>query len=139
MAETGPISNRSGKSTPAHIPDKLYFRIGEVTGITDLPAYVLRFWESEFPEIRPKRTESGQRLYRKPDIETILCIKDLLYDKKFTIEGARQHLRQLRQSSKRPSADRASPEKSRPEKSTTNTLLAEIRTELRAIRDLLAE
>ena len=137
MAETGPMSNRSGG--PAHIPDKLYFRIGEVTGITDLPAYVLRFWESEFPEIRPKRTESGQRLYRKSDIETILLVKELLYDKKFTIEGARQHLRQLRQSSKRSSAERASPEIASPEKSSTSALLAEIRAELRAIRDLLAE
>lgn len=69
------------------IPDKLYFRIGEVTAITDLAAYVLRFWESEFPDIKPKRTESGQRLYRKSDIETLLLIKHLLYDKKFTIQA----------------------------------------------------
>ena len=139
MAETGPSSGHNGGCSPVHFPDKLYFRIGEVTGITDLPAYVLRFWESEFPEIRPKRTESGQRLYRKTDIETILCIKDLLYEKKFTIEGARQHLRQLRQSAKRPAADQTAPDKSTPEKSSTSSLLAEIRAELRAIRDLLAE
>jgi len=140
MAETGSLSDPSGGRTPAHIPDKFYFRIGEVTGITELPAYVLRFWESEFPEIRPKRTDSGQRLYRKSDIETILFIKDLLYDKKFTIEGARQHLRHLRQTPKRPSgakASRGKPDKPTPEKSSTKALLAEIRDELQAIRDLL--
>jgi len=142
MAETGPLSDPGGGRTPAHIPDKLYFRIGEVTGITELPAYVLRFWESEFPEIRPKRTDSGQRLYRKSDIETILFIKDLLYDKKFTIEGARQHLRHLRRRPKQPSgakASRGKPDKPTPEKSSTNALLAEIRDELQAIRDLLRD
>ena len=75
------------------IPDKLYFKIGEVTAITDLAAYVLRFWESEFSIISPKRTESGQRLYRKTDVESILKIKHLLYDKKFTIEGAKKILK----------------------------------------------
>jgi DNA-binding transcriptional MerR regulator len=143
MAETGPLSDTGGGRPPAHIPDKLYFRIGEVTGITELPAYVLRFWESEFPEIRPKRTDSGQRLYRKSDIETILFIKGLLYDKKFTIEGARQHLRHLRRTPKQePSgakASRGKPDKPTPEKSSTNALLAEIRDELQAIRDLLRD
>jgi len=75
------------------IPDKLYFKIGEVTAITDLPAYVLRFWESEFPAISPKLTDSGQRLYRKTDVESILKIKHLLYEKKFTIPGARKFLK----------------------------------------------
>jgi DNA-binding transcriptional MerR regulator len=75
------------------IPDKLYFKIGEVTSITDLAAYVLRFWESEFNIISPKRTGSGQRLYRKTDIESILKIKHLLYDKKFTIQGAKKILK----------------------------------------------
>ncbi|MCD6585269.1 MAG: MerR family transcriptional regulator [Desulfobacteraceae bacterium] len=75
------------------IPDKLYFKIGEVTAITDLAAYVLRFWESEFNIISPKRTESGQRLYRKVDVESILKIKHLLYEKKFTIEGAKKFLK----------------------------------------------
>lgn len=78
------------------IPDKLYFKIGEVTEITGLAAYVLRFWESEFPAISPKRTESGQRLYRQADVETILKIKYLLYEKKFTIPGAREFLKKSR-------------------------------------------
>ena len=74
------------------IPDKLYFKIGEVSRLTDLEAYVLRFWENEFKGINPKRTESGQRLYRKTDIELILTIKHLLYEKRFTIQGAKQYL-----------------------------------------------
>ncbi len=116
MADTGP-SRRD-------FPDKLYYRIGEVTGITELPAYVLRFWEAEFPEITPKRTEAGQRLYRKSDIEKILLIKHLLYEKKYTIEGARQHLQRNRRNKNRPAAE---------------TLLEQIREELREIRDLLSE
>jgi DNA-binding transcriptional MerR regulator len=84
------------------IPDKLYFKIGEVTEITGLAAYVLRFWESEFPAISPKRTESGQRLYRKADVETILKIKYLLYEKKFTIPGAREFLRKSRRQTTAP-------------------------------------
>ena len=85
--QNAPENNR------AAIPDKLYFRVGDVSRIAGVPAHVLRFWESEFSQIRPKRTSSGQRLYRKKDVETILEIKDLLYRKKFTIPGARQHLR----------------------------------------------
>ncbi len=75
------------------LPDKLFFKVGEVSTIADVPAYVLRFWETEFSRIKPKRTPSGQRLYRKTDVELILQIKHLLYDKKFTIPGARQHLK----------------------------------------------
>ncbi len=75
------------------LPDKLFFKVGEVSTIAGVPAYVLRFWETEFSRIKPKRTPSGQRLYRKRDVELILQIKHLLYDKKFTIPGARQHLK----------------------------------------------
>ena len=74
------------------LPDKLYFKVGEVSAITGVPAYVLRFWESEFKRIKPKRTLSGHRLYRKSDVELILKIKYLLYEKKFTIQGARKYL-----------------------------------------------
>ena len=75
------------------LPDKLYFKVGEVSDILGVPAYVLRFWETEFKRINPKRTSSGQRLYRKRDIELILKIKHLLYEQKFTIEGAKQQLK----------------------------------------------
>lgn len=74
------------------LPDKLYFRIGEVSRIAGLATHVLRFWESEFPKLRPKRTSSGQRLYRKRDVELILKIQHLLHEKKFTIAGAREYL-----------------------------------------------
>jgi len=77
----------------AAIPDKLYYKIGEVGRIAEVPTHVLRFWESEFPKISPKRTASGQRLYTRKEVELVLAIKDLLYRRRFTIEGARQHLR----------------------------------------------
>lgn len=75
------------------IPDKLYFRIGEVSALCRLPAYVLRFWETEFPQLKPVKSSTGQRMYRRKDVETVLRIKKLLYDEGFTIAGARQHLR----------------------------------------------
>ena len=75
------------------IPDKLYFRIGEVATLCHLPAYVLRFWESEFPQLKPVKSSTGQRMYRKRDVENVLRIKELLYEQGFTIAGARQHLR----------------------------------------------
>jgi DNA-binding transcriptional MerR regulator len=103
------------------IPDKLYFRIGEVSKITGLPTHVLRFWESEFSRIRPKRTDSGQRLYARRDIEMILHIKSLLYEQKFTIQGARQHLTVL-------------PDKNG---SSTAQLLEDLRSELKSIKDML--
>jgi len=75
------------------IPDKLYFRIGEVSRLCRLPAYVLRFWETEFPQLKPNKSSTGQRMYRRRDLENILRIKTLLYDQGFTIAGARQQLR----------------------------------------------
>lgn len=75
------------------IPDKLYFRIGEVSRLCGLPAYVLRFWESEFPQLRPSKGSTGQRMYRRSDVENVLRVKELLYDQGFTIAGARQLLR----------------------------------------------
>ena len=108
--------------TGSAIPDKLYFKIGEVTEITDLAAYVLRFWESEFPVISPKRTDSGQRLYRRSDVELILKIKYLLYEKKFTIPGAKKILKNHGK---------------QPANSLPSIDLDEIKTELRLIRSLL--
>ncbi|WP_457576059.1 MerR family transcriptional regulator [Desulfomarina sp.] len=74
------------------IPDKLYFKIGEVAKLAEVPTHVLRYWESEFSEIRPKRAGSGQRLYRKKDILFILQIKTLLHEHGYTIAGARKFL-----------------------------------------------
>jgi DNA-binding transcriptional MerR regulator len=74
------------------IPDRLYFRIGDVSRLAGVKPYVLRYWESEFPAISPKKSGTGQRLYRRKDVELILEIKHLLYEKRFTIEGARKTL-----------------------------------------------
>ena len=72
------------------IPDKLYFRIGDVSRLAAIKPYVLRYWETEFSAISPKKSGTGQRLYRRKDVELILEIKHLLYEKRFTIEGARK-------------------------------------------------
>jgi len=74
------------------IPDKNFFSIGEVSRIVQLPAYVLRYWESQFRILRPMRRSSGQRKYMKKDIEVIFQVKDLLHSKKFTIAGAKKYL-----------------------------------------------
>jgi DNA-binding transcriptional MerR regulator len=83
---------RQRRDMPSEIPDKLYFRIGDVAKICQVPPYVLRFWESEFPQLKPNKSGTGQRLYRKRDVEMTLRIKRLLYDEGYTIPGARQLL-----------------------------------------------
>ena len=71
------------------IPDKLFFKIGEVSRLTDVKSHVLRYWESEFPMLNPPKNRAAQRVFRKKDIETVLLIKTLLYDENYTISGAR--------------------------------------------------
>jgi DNA-binding transcriptional MerR regulator len=75
------------------IPDKLFFRIGEVARLCSLPAYVLRFWETEFPQLKPSKSNTGQRLYRRKDVENVIRVKKLLYEEGYTISGARQFLK----------------------------------------------
>lgn len=77
---------------PTEVPDRLYFRIGEVSDITGVPPYVLRYWESEFPALQPRKSGGGQRLYRKRDVTMILEIKKLLYQERYTVAGARRRL-----------------------------------------------
>jgi DNA-binding transcriptional MerR regulator len=108
-------------SITVDLPDKLYFKIGEVSELAGVPTHVLRFWESEFPRISPRRTDSGQRLYTRRDVELILEIKALLYGRKFTIEGARRHLRSA--------AARTQPD--------VWQWISELRAELLALRELL--
>ena len=79
-------------NAPPAIPEKLYYRIGEVEAITEVPAYVLRYWESEFKLLRPKKNPAGQRLYRRRDLELVLRIKSLLYGERLTLEGAKKRL-----------------------------------------------
>lgn len=110
------------RSEPAELPDKLYFKVGEVSEIVGVPPYVLRFWETEFARIKPTRTAAGQRLYRKKDVELILSIRHLLYEEKFTIEGARKFLKTRTGAKQTESLSR---------------VLDEIRTELKKIRDVL--
>ena len=112
---------KKSRSPQKEIPDKLYFKIGEVSEIADLPTSVLRFWETEFKRIRPKRTPAGQRLYSRQEIELILRVKDLLYGKKYTIEGAKRYLKAL----------------DRKDKASIH-VLREIRLELERIRELLS-
>ena len=80
---------------PTAIPDKPFFKIGEAARLCALKPYVLRYWETEFRSLKPQKTRSGQRLYRRPDVELLLRIRNLLYDQRFTIEGARGRLREL--------------------------------------------
>lgn len=83
------------KQTQANIPDKLYFRIGEVSDLVGVKPYVLRYWESEFQDIHPTKSKSGQRLYRRRDVEVLMAIKTLLYEERFTINGARKRLKEV--------------------------------------------
>jgi DNA-binding transcriptional MerR regulator len=110
---------------------RLYYSISEVSQITGLKPYVLRYWETEFPELRPSKNRAGNRIYRKVDINTIFMIKRLLYHEKYTIEGARQRLRQ----------DKRNPDQlqlSLTDIKTTD-MLHELRDELRELLKLLKE
>ncbi len=113
--------------TAREIPEKMYYTIGEVKEITGIEAYVLRFWETEFPSLKPRKNKKGHRTYRKRDIELILKIKELLYQNKFTIPGAREML-----SGKKPVlAPRPSRRRKTPlEPSDASELLADIHHEL---------
>jgi DNA-binding transcriptional MerR regulator len=86
---------------PSEVPDRLYFRIGEVSDITGVPPYVLRYWESEFPALQPRKSGGGQRLYRKRDVAMILEIKKLLYQERYTVAGARRRLTEREERARR--------------------------------------
>jgi DNA-binding transcriptional MerR regulator len=107
------------------IPDKLFFKIGEVCEIVGVEAYVLRFWESEFTILAPKKSKTGHRVYRKKDVEMALRIKELLYERGFTIAGARKQL-----------AARARREE-QDDPSQRDRILVQVRNELRDILTLL--
>ncbi len=121
---------RSARNADIIIPDKLYFRIGEVAHLCRLPAYVLRFWETEFPQLKPVKSSTGQRMYRKRDVESVVRIKKLLYEDGFTTVGARA---QLREDTKMERNQSALPF---PMSSTTN--VAYLRNELQQILHILS-
>ncbi len=108
MVYSGPGAGTAGKrgdddggAVMPEIPDKHFFKIGEVCQVTDTQPYVLRFWESEFPQLAPDKTRSGQRVYTRQDIEMVFEIKQLLYDQEFTIAGARKRLEERPRGRKR--------------------------------------
>jgi DNA-binding transcriptional MerR regulator len=145
-------------TTPA-IPDRLYFKIGDVARILDLETYVLRFWETQFPQLKPNKSGTGQRLYRRRDVELILEIKRLVYTEGYTLPGARQALGQLHRepAQRRPSQPR-DPQRDAPPSSQRDSqsrlplaanasaqrldsvaaAVSQIRAELREIASLLA-
>ncbi len=117
-----------------HIPEKKYFRIGEVSRIVGVDTYVLRYWETEFPRIRPHRAKSKQRLYRKKDVEQLLQIKKLLHNEGYTISGARKVLKEYGRADCRGGKTSAAPDQSSaPPGQHTQKRLGLIKDELRAI------
>jgi len=115
---------------------KLYYSISEVCKLTGLKSYVLRYWETEFRELNPPKNRAGNRTYRKKDIDTINKIKELLYDKKFTIEGARNQLAitpQVQDTEEVPIEKSATPKVSNREAS----VLLEVRDQLKSILDII--
>ena len=117
------------------IPDKVYFRIGEVSELVGVDQHVLRYWETEFKVIRPRRANSNQRLYRKQDVENLLLIKTLLHDEGYTISGARKLLKNQRQDVKVKGGEK----KKRPdERNSSGKQLASIKKELVKIQQILA-
>jgi DNA-binding transcriptional MerR regulator len=110
----------------ASIPDKEYFRIGEVSKILDVDPYVVRFWESEFKSIKPIRTKSYQRLYRRKDLEELLIIKNLLYKDGFTISGAKRQLLKMKKGG------------TQPDRNNVQEKIAEIKKGLLQIRKMIS-
>lgn len=130
MSDREEASARGGPEPVTVIPDKLYFKIGEVSQVTGVEPYVLRYWESEFRIVNPERSRSRQRLYTRKDLELILEIKRLLYEERYTIEGAKKRL--------------LGRQKTQPQQLSIGfqeqmyrRTLQEVREELRAVRKLL--
>jgi DNA-binding transcriptional MerR regulator len=125
------------------IPDKLYFKIGEVKKITGVEPHVLRYWESEFKVIRPQRATSKQRLYRRVDVENILTIKKLLYEDGYTVPGARKYLtankgvkaKPVKTTARQETKVEAGPSAVPSEK--TRTMLKDMKKDLLALREML--
>jgi DNA-binding transcriptional MerR regulator len=128
----------SAAQHPHEIPEGNLFRIGEVSRLTATKAFVLRYWEAEFPMLQPVKSPTGHRLYRREDIETVFEIKRLLYEEGFTIAGARKYLADQsgapeKESSSRPSA----PARPEPGLRAQRKLLLDLREELQAVLTLL--
>ncbi len=133
------------------IPDRLYFKIGDVARICGVETYVLRFWETQFPQLKPNKSGTGQRLYRRPDVELALKIKHLVHTEGYTLSGARQaleqgHRRGAPRQTTQPQIPRTAPRSrlpllatgSAPAGENAAATIAHARAELREIADLLA-
>jgi DNA-binding transcriptional MerR regulator len=136
----------SAAQAAPEIPEKSLFRIGEVSRLTGTKAFVLRFWESEFPTLQPVKSPTGQRLYRREDIETVFEIKRLLYEEGFTIAGARKHLADRNGSngnsmsantSSHTVAEFSAPARREPASRSYRKFLLDLHEELRAVLTLL--
>ena len=136
--------NRKRAYSPPPIPDRLYFKIGDVARLCGVESYVLRFWESQFPQLKPNKSGTGQRLYRRRDVELAMEIKRLVHSEGYTLSGARAVLGQeQRRPGKRPGnvdPEAAVPPAARPNKSfdATAAVIGHARAELREIANLLA-
>ena len=119
------------RETKPQLPDKLYFRIGEVADLVGVKPYVLRYWESEFSILKPTKTRSKHRLYRRKDVETLLQIKRLLHDERFTIEGARKRIKSV------PKEDRRTAELTAADR-TYRSVLVRIKKDLEALHHMLS-
>lgn len=129
--------------TPVTIPDRTFFRIGDVADLAGVKPYVLRYWESEFPMIAPTKSNSGHRVYRRGDVETVLLIKHLLYTERYSIEGARKRIRDLRKGGDLKAAKQERVVKAAEAKPVTSpeakASLAEIKTIARELRAMARE
>ena len=128
------------KKAEKKIPSKLFFKIGEVCELTETQPYVLRYWESEFPALAPAKNNSGQRIYRRRDIETTIRIKTLLYEEGFTIAGAKKKLEiEMKAEVSGRAAEGKAPLPEPREADAANDEIKELKSELRGILELMDE
>lgn len=141
MSENSAVPEETAELDGAtqEIPDKLYFRIGEVARLAGIKPYVLRFWETEFSTLGPRKSGTGHRLYRRKDVELVLEIKRLLYEKRFTIEGARKFLETRGKTQAAPAKKPGKPKKAQQAAlfSDDSSMLDAVRKELRVLLDML--
>ena len=131
-------SPKRAVETPT-IPDRLYFKIGDVARLLKVEPYVLRFWESQFPQLKPNKSGTGQRLYRKRDVEIAVEIKRLVYGEGYTLSGARQALGQARRAETQPATPAKTPKAAAPKhRDKTAVMIERARAELREIAAMLA-
>ena len=131
------LSRKHAPESPS-IPDRLYFKIGDVARICGLETYVLRFWETQFPQLKPNKSGTGQRLYRRRDVELALEIKRLVHGEGYTLPGARQALEQVQHSRHAQGSLPLPGGEQRKRRDTVSAIIVQARAELREIASLLA-